>query len=188
MKKKNVKQIDEFSYYMFTPDFFHIYDYTTEIKGREEPVHRYTATHILHQLFYLLMGGYSIFYMEKCGVVVSYVMYTKCRWFVFDSGNRNDYYVMFYYTYPEYRGNGYASVMMHMLFDLLQDKNDFYERIAVANTASINAAKKIGFTEDGFVTRSRLIHKIVRTQKHTDSRLFRFDRSNKRNNKCASYT
>ena len=177
MKKTLVKQTGEFSFYTFTPDLFHLYDYSTEIQGREEPVHRYRASHILHQLFYLMTGGYSVFYMEKNGTVVSYIVYTKCSKLVFDSGDKNDYYVIFYYTYPEHRGNGYASIMMHALFGSIQDSNDFYERIAVTNTASINAAKKIGFVEDGFVTRSKLLHKIARTQKQTDSRLFRFVRS-----------
>lgn len=62
MKKELVKQDSEFSYYVFSPDLFHLYDYSTEKTGREEPAHRYTATHIIHQLIYLIRGDtlYSI--------------------------------------------------------------------------------------------------------------------------------
>ncbi|MCQ5335900.1 hypothetical protein NE469_09670 [[Ruminococcus] torques] len=53
--KKLVFREKEFSFYLFNPDFFHLYD--KEKKGRCEPVHRYTLTHILHQYVYLIGGG-----------------------------------------------------------------------------------------------------------------------------------
>lgn len=56
--KKLVFREKEFSFYLFNPDFFHLYD--KEKKGRCEPVHRYTLTHILHQYVYLI-GGVSNF-------------------------------------------------------------------------------------------------------------------------------
>lgn len=57
MKKQFAKQDGEFSFYLFSPDLFHLYDYSTEKTGREEPVHRYTVSHIIHQLVYLIGGG-----------------------------------------------------------------------------------------------------------------------------------
>lgn len=186
MRKELISTFCDYSFYSFTPDILHLYD--KEEPGRIEPVHRYTVSHILHQLLYLMMGGYSIFYMEKQGTVVSYVVYTKCSKFVFDSGDKNDYYVIFYYTYPEYRGNGYASIMMHALFDSIQDSNDFYERIALTNTASIAAAKKIGFVEDGYVKKSGSLHKLIRTTEQTDGKLFKYDRSPKKDTSCVFYT
>ena len=132
MRKELIRTVGEYSYYSFTPDIFRLYD--KEEKGRIEPAHRYTVSHIIHQLFYLVMGGYSIFYMEKCGVVVSYVVYTRCnKLFVFDSGNKNDYYVIFYYTYPEYRGNGYAKTMMYALFDSIHDPSSAASSIHLSN-------------------------------------------------------
>lgn len=38
--KKLVFREEELSFYLFNPDFFHLYD--KEKKGRCEPVHRYT--------------------------------------------------------------------------------------------------------------------------------------------------
>lgn len=43
--KKLVFREEELSFYLFNPDFFHLYD--KEKKGRCEPVHRYTLKHIL---------------------------------------------------------------------------------------------------------------------------------------------
>ena len=136
------------SFYLFNPDFFHLYD--KEKKGRCEPVHRYTLKHILHQYAYLLWGD-KILYCERNNEIVAYVIYTRCRRHVFNSGNKNDYYVIFYYTYPEYRGYVYAKILMETLFRLIDDNNDFYECIAINNFASIRAAEKIGFKKDGFV-------------------------------------
>lgn len=65
MRKQLVKQDGEFSYYMFSPDVFHLYDYSAEKSGREEPVHRYTASHIIHQLVYLIGGGVLCILYEK---------------------------------------------------------------------------------------------------------------------------
>lgn len=96
------------------------------------------------------MGDY-ILYCEKNNEIVSYVIYTKCLHYIFDSGNKNDYYVVFYYTYPEYRGNGYANILMKTLFQHIEDNNDFYECISSDNQASIRAAEKIGFIKDGYV-------------------------------------
>ena len=63
-RRLNMKELvlkeKEMSFYIFTPTIFHLYD--KEKKGRCEPVHRYTLTHILHQYMYLIGGGtkYSI--------------------------------------------------------------------------------------------------------------------------------
>lgn len=173
MKKELVFQEKDLSFYLFTPDFFHLYD--KEKEGRYEPVHRYTVTHILHQYAYLI-GGYYILYCKKNNEVVSYVIYTKCRHYVFDSGNKNDYYVVFYYTYPEYRGNGYAEILMKTLFDYISDNNDFYECIAINNFASIRAAEKIGFKKDGFVKKSKYLHTLSRV-KESSTLLYKYNRN-----------
>lgn len=176
MKKELVIQKDEFSFYLFKPDVLHLYD--KEKKGRCEPVHRYTIKHILHQYVYLIFSGYQILYFEKNNEVVSYVIYTNCRRHIFNSGNKNDYYVIFYYTYPEYRGKGYSSILMKTLFHYIDDNNDFYECIAKSNTASIRAAEKIGFVQDGFVTKSKYLHKLSRVE-DSYTFLYKYDRSKK---------
>ena len=111
--------------------------------------------------------------------VVSYVIYTQCRSRVFDSGNKNDYYVIFYYTYPEYRGNGFADVLMKRLFRCLNDNNDFYECIAISNTSSIRAAEKIGFIKDGFVKKSKYLHTLTRVN-NSGTFLYKYDRKNEK--------
>lgn len=100
---------------------------------------------------HICCGGDKILYCERNNEIVAYVIYTRCRRHVFNSGNKNDYYVIFYYTYPEYRGYGYAKILMETLLRLIDDNNDFYECIAINNFASIRAAEKIGFKKDGFV-------------------------------------
>lgn len=62
MKKELVFQEKDLSFYLFTPDFFHLYD--KEKEGRYEPVHRYTVTHILHQYAYLI-GGIISYIVKK---------------------------------------------------------------------------------------------------------------------------
>lgn len=42
--------------------------------------------------------GDKILYCERNNEIVAYVIYTRCRRHVFNSGNKNDYYVIFYYT------------------------------------------------------------------------------------------
>lgn len=101
-------------------------------------------------------GGYRILYCEKNNEIVTYVIYARCRRYVFDSGNKNDYYIVFYYTYPEYRGYGYAKILIETLFRIIDDNNDFYECIAINNFASIRAAEKIGFKKDGFVKKASI--------------------------------
>ena len=63
MKKELVFQEKDLSFYLFTPDFFHLYD--KEKEGRYEPVHRYTVTHILHQYAYLIRGGIISYIVKK---------------------------------------------------------------------------------------------------------------------------
>ena len=92
--------------------------------------------------------GDKILYCERNNEIVAYVIYTRCRRHVFNSGNKNDYYVIFYYTYPEYRGYVYAKILMETLFRLIDDNNDFYECIAINNFASIRAAEKIGLKKE----------------------------------------
>lgn len=173
MRKQLIWQEGELSFFLFRPDICHLYD--KEKPGRDEPVHRYTLTHIIHQYIYLIWG-YRILYCVKNNEVVSYVIYTKCRNHVFNSGNKNDYYVIFYYTYPEYRGQGYLNVLMKTLFSHLKDNNDFYAVIARGNLASIRAAEKIGFKQDGFVKKSRYLHTLSRIS-NSSTLLFKYDRS-----------
>ena len=121
-------------------------------------------------------GGYKILYCEKNNEIVSYVIYTRCRRHVFNSGNKNDYYVIFYYTYPEYRGYGYAKILMETLFRLIDDNNDFYECIAINNFASIRAAEKIGFKQDAFVKKSKYLHTLSRV-KESSTLLYKYNRN-----------
>ena len=52
MRKELVWRENELSFYLFKPDIFHLYD--KEKPGKEEPVHRYRITHIIHQYIYLI--------------------------------------------------------------------------------------------------------------------------------------
>ena len=108
--------------------------------------------------------GDKILYCERNNEIVAYVIYTRCRRHVFNSGNKNDYYVIFYYTYQEYRGYVYAKILMETLFRLIDDNNDFYECIAINNFASIRAAEKIGLKKDGFVKKSKYLHTLSRVK------------------------
>ena len=55
MRKELVWQENKLSFYLFKPDIFHLYD--KEKPGKEEPVHRYRITHIIHQYIYIIFGG-----------------------------------------------------------------------------------------------------------------------------------
>lgn len=121
-------------------------------------------------------GGYKILYCEKNNETVSYVIYTRCRRHVFNSGNKNDYYVIFYYTYPEYRGYGYAKILMGTLFRLIDDNNDFYECIAINNFASIRAAEKIGFKKRWVGKKSKYLHTLSRV-KESSTLLYKYNRN-----------
>ena len=125
---------------------------------------------------HICWGGYKILYCEKNNEIVSYVIYTSCRRHVFNYGNKNDYYVIFYYTYPEYRGYGYAKILMETLFRLIDDNNDFYECIAINNFASIRAAEKIGFKQDAFVKKSKYLHTLSRV-KESSTLLYKYNRN-----------
>ena len=114
----------------------------------------------------------------KNNEVVSYVIYTNCRHHIFNSGDENDYYVIFYYTYPEYRGNGYSNILMKTLFYYIKDNSTFYECIAKSNTASIHAAEKIGFVRDGFVKKSKYLHTLSRVE-DSSTFLYKYDRGKK---------
>lgn len=120
--KKLVFQDEEMSFYLFEPDFF-----ICMMKKRED-VSLFTDIHwsISYINMHICSGRYKILYCEKNNETVSYVIYTRCRRHVFNSGNKNDYYVIFYYTYQEYRGYGYAKILIETLFRLIDDNNDFY--------------------------------------------------------------
>ena len=178
MKKELVWQENDLSFYLFKPDIFHLYD--KEKPGREEPIHRHAIAHLIHQCIYLIFGGYRIFYCVKDNEVVSYVIYLRCNSYIFNSGNKKDYYVVFYYTYPEYRGHGYSSVLMKTLFRYIGDNNDFYKAVDYCNHASIRAAEKVGFKQDGFVTRSKILHTRKRTS-NSQYLLFKYVRSERQN-------
>lgn len=125
---------------------------------------------------HICCGGYKILYCKRNNEIVAYVIYTRCQRHVFNSGNKNDYYVIFYYTYPEYRGYGYAKILMETLFRLIDDNNDFYECIAINNFASIRAAEKIGFKKDGFVKKSKYLYTLSRV-KESSTLLYKYNRN-----------
>lgn len=62
MRKELVWQEGELSFFLFKPDICHLYD--KEKPGRDEPVHRYTLTHIIHQYIFLI-GGVPHFILRK---------------------------------------------------------------------------------------------------------------------------
>ena len=91
-------------------------------------------------------GGYSILYLEKNGEILSYIVFVRVNNRVIKGCEKNDYYTVFLWTYPEHRGKGIATLMSKtMLQDLELNYSHFYKTIIKDNISSIRVAEKCGF-------------------------------------------
>lgn len=94
---------------------------------------------------------------------------------------KDDYYTSFLWTYPEYRGQGLATLMSKtMLNDLHLNYNHFYKTINKNNISSIRVAEKCGFTLECATKKSRFLHTISKVE-HGDLYLY-----SKLNNKLSN--
>jgi len=160
---KFVKCEDGINYYLFRPSIFSLYYNDRTCKHENEPSHRYSITHKLHMLLYILTtsGGYKILYLEKNGEILSYIIFVKANKRIVRNCEENDYYTIFLWTYPEHRGKGLATLMSKtMLNDLELDYNHFYKTISKDNVSSMRVAEKCGFSIKCDSLKTKLLHTI----------------------------
>ena len=163
---KLVKSENDINYYLFKPSLFSLYYNDKKHKHKDEPSHRYSLSHKLHMMWYLLTirGGYSILYLEQNGEFLSYVIFVKANKKIIKGCDKKDYYTIFLWTYPEHRGKGLATSMARtMLQDLSLEYNRFYKTINKDNTPSIRVAEKSGFKIECESVKKglfRTIHKV----------------------------
>lgn len=166
-RMKLVKSEDGINYYLFKPSLFHLYYKDRKFKHKEEPSHRYSLSHKLHMIWYILSvrGGYSILYLEKNGEIISYIIFIKANKKIIKSCKENDYYTVFLWTYPEHRGKGLATLMSKtMLNDLQLKYNCFYKTISKDNISSIRVAEKSGFNIECESIKKGLLHTINKVE------------------------
>ena len=157
-----IKSDNEINYYLFTPSVFSLYYKDSKQVRREEPSHRYTVSHQLHMLWYALHGGgYRILYLEKDHEILSYVIFVRANNQIISGCEKDDYYTIFLWTYPEFRGRGLATMMANaMLHDLCLPYNHFYKTISKDNYASMKVAEKSGFFVKCESEKTGLLHTI----------------------------
>lgn len=93
--------------------------------------------------------------------VISYFVFTRSSDRIVAGTSDRDYYTVFYWTYPEHRGCGYATEMAdYLLNNLSQDYDSFYKTILKSNTSSIRVTEKLGFERVGGAQKEGLLHRI----------------------------
>ena len=107
--------------------------------------------------------GYSILYLEKNREILSYIIFVRVNSKVINDCEKNDYYTVFLWTYPEHRGKGIATLMSKvMLQDLELNYNHFYKTISKNNISSIRVAEKCGFKLVSDCVKTGWLHTIQR--------------------------
>lgn len=160
-RMKLVKSENDINYYLFTPSVFSLYYNDKTHSKADEPPHRYSLTHKLHMLNYILRGGYKILYLEQDGKILSYIVFTKANKQIIKGCEADDYYTIFLWTYSENRGKGLATKMAEaMLKDLKINFNHFYKTISKDNYSSIRVAEKCGFSVKCDSIKRGLFHTI----------------------------
>ncbi len=156
-----IKSENKINYYLFKPSIFHLYYNDSNKKNADEPIHRYSIMHKIHMMFYILMGGYNVLYLEKGGRILSYIVFTKANDLIIKNCDKNDYYTIFLWTYPQYRGQGLATLMSKtMLNDLNLNYNHFYKTISKDNISSIRVAEKMHFSVKSDSVKKGIFHTI----------------------------
>lgn len=169
-KLKLVKSENGINYYLFKPSLFSLYYNDKNFGHKEEPPHRFSLSHKLHMIWYMMAirGGYSILYLEQNGEILSYIIFVRANNKVIKDCEKNDYYTVFLWTYPEHRGKGIATLMSKtMLQDLEINYNHFYKTISKDNISSIRVAEKCGFQIESDCVKTRWLHTIQRVQDGT---------------------
>ena len=162
-KMKLVKSEDGINYYLFKPSLFSLYYNDKDFKHKDEPSHRFSLSHKLHMMWYTMAikGGYSILYLEQNGEILSYIIFVKVNNKIIRNCEKNDYYTIFLWTYPEHRGKGLATLMSKtMLQELQLEYNRFYKTISKDNIPSIKVAEKCGFRAECDCVKTRWLHTI----------------------------
>lgn len=160
-----IKTENDINYYVFTPTLFNLY-YNDGNVHSCEPSHRKSLSHKLHMWLYIFGGGYNILYAEKNGEILSYIVFVKANNKIIKNCEANDYYTIFLWTYPEYRGKGLATLMAKiMLNDLNLDYNNFYKTISKDNVSSIKVAEKCGFYIECDSIKTKFLHTIHKVEK-----------------------
>lgn len=168
-RMKLIKSENGINYYLFKPYIFSLY-YNDNKKHKVEPSHRYSLTHKMHMLWYILAvrGGYSILYLEKDGEILSYIIFVKANQKIIRNCEKNDYYTIFLWTYPEHRGKGLGTLMANtMLHDLSIQYNHFYKTIDKDNFSSIRVAEKCGFEIECDSMKNGILHTINKVSNGT---------------------
>ena len=166
-KMKLVKSEDGINYYLFKPSLFSLYYNDKNFKHKEEPPHRFSLSHKLHMMWYMMAtrGGYSILYLEKNGEILSYIVFVRVNNRVIKGCEKHDYYTVFLWTYPEHRGKGIATLMSKtMLQDLELNYSHFYKTISKDNISSIRVAEKCGFYNESETHKKGLFHTIHKVE------------------------
>lgn len=169
-KLKLVKSENGINYHLFKPSLFSLYYNDKNFKHKEEPPHRFSLSHKLHMMWYMIAirGGYSILYLEQHGEILSYIVFVEANRKIIKSCGKNDYYTIFLWTYPEHRGKGFATLMSKvMLQDLELNYNHFYKTISKNNISSIRLAEKCGFQLESDCVKTRWLHTIQKVQAGT---------------------
>lgn len=145
-KSKLVYSNNGISYYLYTPSFFRLYwKLDTNNNG---PEFRNTISHKIHQVIYLLLGGYNILYAVENNKVLGYLIYTRSNDLIVENTTKQDLYSIYIWTYPESRNKGVAQSLLKVLLnDLNLDYNFSYKAIKNDNIQSITAAKRVGYEE-----------------------------------------
>lgn len=164
-RMKFIKSEGGINYYLFKPSVFSLYYDDKNFKHKDEPSHRYSMSHKLHMLWYILTirGRYNILYLEKDGEILSYIAFVRVNNKIIKDCEKGDYYTIFLWTYPEHRGKGLATLMSKsMLNDLQLNYNRFYKTIAKDNISSIRVAEKCGFYIECDSIKTKWLHTIHR--------------------------
>ena len=162
---KLIKSENGINYYLFKPSLLCLYYNDKEFKHKYEPSHRFTLSHKLHMMWYILAirRGYSILYLEQNGEILSYIIFVRANNKIIRNCGKNDYYTIFLWTYPEHKGKGLATLMSKtMLQDLQLEYNYFYKTISKDNIPSIRVAEKCGFRMESDCVKTRWLHTIQR--------------------------
>lgn len=179
IEDKRLKYIiseDGYDFYLFTPSVSCLY-YPEQIK-REEPPHRYASAHKAKMLRYILMGGYNILYAAKNDVIASYIIFTKSNKNIIRGTDKRDYYTIYLWTYPEYRGQGLGTVMANTMLEKIGlDYRYFYKTIVKTNLPSIRVAEKSGFKNISEARREGVFKIICPVESDGSQYLFRREKN-----------
>ena len=174
IEDKNCKLVSSnygHSYYLYTPSFFHLYwKYDTNTIG---PEFRNTLSHKIHQMIYLIFGGYYILYAVDDDKVLGYLIFTRSNNLRVENTTNKDLYTIYVWTYPEYRNKGIAQSLFKVMLNELNFKYDYsYHTIKNDNIQSIAVAKRLGYEELYEVIKAGILN-TIKKEPHGEWKLYR---------------